>query len=210
MFKKGMLGWTLCSVFFIASNVASNKTSEKIYTAGKEWVYVAHFYDLSGSIIRTDTVILKISKESNIYRAIWMLKQDNFVDTQRTEVIETEFNVSLVPPRFDEYLAFTDYLAYPHFVKSAFASAENIEWTGFVVFDEQDMQGISKQKIKLVKIDTVSVVPLIREATIQVTTYSDSLPYMSIFKFREDQGFSYMEYHNPDGRKLVIRLAAVK
>lgn len=201
-------GFTSCG----SDNGTAEGEKSKVYQPGNVWIYLGRFYDASGKETRRDTFQLRTFHDRFLLfqgKVMWFLKKGNTTVEETTGIVENGEKLWLHPPRFDDYVAFTEYSAFPeirkpvvpgdtwksHFRLASFATKES----GPDLFMDYS---VTSSETLHDRRHTRSVINGRGTSLLGTIT--------NLMHFHDSLGFTRLEYTRPTGERLVIVLLGMQ
>lgn len=191
---------------------ASYEVDNPVYGPDKVWHFRADFYDSSGNLLRQDTILLTSYNQRFLFfqnKVTWSLQKGNTLTEETTGVVEDETRLWLHPPRFDGYVEFTEYSAFPEMRPGIETGTTwKMQLTLGTFATEKTGKNLD-MAYTIQRIDTLKAVPLNREITILgqgvcgLGTYTNEIIYTDL------SGFTKLSYTKDNKEQLIIQLISI-
>ena len=201
----GIFSMYVISFFMDAKRIVQNP----VYPPGKSQTFISNFFNASGQNVRTDTLFLDIIDERffiRLNKMRWTLKTEGETFEENSGLIEDLEEVSINPPRFDDYHNFTTFSALPTI---QWPATIDKKWKIFTIhgFDTRPGSGLTMiTSYHIADVDTLSINPVVRELTLLGKGESGYGLFDSEMIFHEEIGFTKLAYTKANKEKLIIEL----
>ena len=188
---------------------ASYEVDNPVYGPDKVWHFRADFYDSSGNLVQTDTILLTSYNQRFLFfqnKVTWSLQKGNTLTEETTGVVEDKTRLWLHPPRFDAYVEFTEYSAFPEIRPQIDTGTTWEMQLTLGTFATKESGPKLNMTYDVESIDTVSTKPLKREITILGKGVCGFGTATNHIVYSDFDGFTRMTYTRPNNQKLIIEL----